>query len=329
MKRAFVGLALLLAFLAPALAEEVKVLLEVPAPGIRNVMWFPDGRHLLLKGRFYNVESHRYDERHLVYDIETKKATPTRFLKRGERLLPPPRLLCYARDENCYLAVDTQGRFTILDQAKGCQPRLFWYRSDTGIDYDETPLMEWPWWEVGERPSPSHFPSLYSLVSNSGRYYLKYVFDHYNVLENLWGPQPEASGDPYATLYRYAIAEHRPGGRDVYTFDDAHYVVGYDWLDNGGGRDLLALLVVDKTELKEFYRERISVEELPPNIYRLLVLEVVPFSQPAQHETAPQPWRSGPIILAEAPALDQSNCPDKIRLDLSQPVPSCSSKDTP
>ena len=50
----------------PALAEEVKVLLDVPAPYAENVFWFPGGRYLLLVNRDWSGNYRRF----VVYDVD-------------------------------------------------------------------------------------------------------------------------------------------------------------------------------------------------------------------------------------------------------------------
>ena len=76
MNRALLRLALSFTLLLiPALAEEVKVLLDVPAPYAENVFFFPGGRYLLLVSR----DPHDYNSvRFIVYDIEAKRWIPVK-----------------------------------------------------------------------------------------------------------------------------------------------------------------------------------------------------------------------------------------------------------
>jgi len=133
MKRAFVGLALLLAFLAPALAEGVKVLLEVPAPFTTDVRWFPDGRHLLLAhcaGEFSEEEEGNLPYgvcRFLVFDTQTKRSIPVKRAS-GRGNWQDPNLLHLAVDEgsNCLWAISAIGELFIRALPQGVLPFGEW-----------------------------------------------------------------------------------------------------------------------------------------------------------------------------------------------------------
>ena len=95
MKR-LLPLALFLGFAAsalPALAEEVKVLLDLPAPNTSDLQWFPGGRYLLV--------SHWADDNSIhsvVVDVDQKRWKPVRWVQNRNDLGPPPwtciRLYC-------------------------------------------------------------------------------------------------------------------------------------------------------------------------------------------------------------------------------------------
>ena len=124
MNRALLRLALTLALLlAPALAEEVKALLDVPAPYATDVRWFPDGRHLLLascSGEF--PEDVPYPNcRFVVFDTKTQEATPVKLANgRGNWQAPGLVHVALADDRpNCVWAVSTSGKLYSRALPKG------------------------------------------------------------------------------------------------------------------------------------------------------------------------------------------------------------------
>ena len=168
MKR-LLPLALFLGFAAsalPALAEEVKVLLDLPAPYTTDLRWFPDGRHLLLAhcaGVFSEEDEGNLPYgicRFLVFDTQTRRAVPVKLAsRRGD--WQDPGLVHLAMDSggNCLWAVspagelylralpqevspfsdwpDEKGRWIVTDSVQG----LFLYRYDPQSDryYDAGP----------------------------------------------------------------------------------------------------------------------------------------------------------------------------------------------
>jgi len=107
MNRALLRLALSLTLLPTlALAEEVKVLLDVPAPYAENVFFFPGGRYLLLVAQDGEYGNYR---RFVVYDVEKKRWRPvTAEAKRREGLGEGP-YVCV--DAECPFLVSVAGRY--------------------------------------------------------------------------------------------------------------------------------------------------------------------------------------------------------------------------
>ena len=109
-----VALSLFLVLLAPALAEEVKVLLDVPAPYAENVFFFPGGRYLLLVAQDGEYGNYR---RFVIYDVEKKRWRPvTAEAGRREELGEGPYVCA---DAECPFLVSVSGRYL---KAEGDEP---------------------------------------------------------------------------------------------------------------------------------------------------------------------------------------------------------------
>jgi len=105
--------ALLLAVFGMATATEIEVLFTIPAPYATDVLWFPDGRHLLLSscsGEF--PEDVPYPNcRFVVFDTKTRKATPVKLAReRGDWQAPDLIHVALADGPNCVWAISTSGK---------------------------------------------------------------------------------------------------------------------------------------------------------------------------------------------------------------------------
>ena len=97
------ALSLFLTLLTPALAEEVKVLLDVSAPYAKDVKWFPGGRYLLVI--FANYQEGDWNV--TVVDLKTGRWKPVQWVKSRTKLGQGPRL-CIGN--KCGHMVSAQGR---------------------------------------------------------------------------------------------------------------------------------------------------------------------------------------------------------------------------
>ena len=116
-----------------ALAEEVKVLFELPAPFTTDVRWFPDGRHLLLAhcaGEFSEEEEGNLPYgvcRFLVFDTQTKRSIPVkRASSRGNWQDPNLLHLAVAYGSNCLWAVSPGGELFVRALPQEVTPYLGW-----------------------------------------------------------------------------------------------------------------------------------------------------------------------------------------------------------
>ncbi len=242
-------LGLALSFL-PALAEEVKVLLDVPAPYAENVFWFPGGRYLLLVARdWHNVNYRRF----VVYDVEKKRWRPVTGEAKSRDELGKGPYVCITAD--CPFLVSVSGWYL---RASVEEPEC---RLDAKI-YTE---------QIGEVGFGIAAWSIEHHVAASGRYVL------YNVRS-----LPE---DPDSTGVAADVAILQvPNDRDVWfdvtsdhlstnpleTFpvlwrsEHAHPVTTASWLHPLlGNRDRLVLITTDRDDAWN------------KATYRLIVLEVV------------------------------------------------------
>ncbi|GEM90724.1 hypothetical protein [Oceanithermus desulfurans] len=145
-------LSLFLSLLAPALAEEVKVLLDVPAPYAENVFWFPGGRYLLLVARDGEYGNYR---RFVVYDVEKKRWRPVTVEAGHREGLGEGPYVCV--DAECPFLVSVAGRYL---KASVEEPEC---RLDAKI-YAEKQIG-WNGWGIAATPIEHH-------VAASGRYVL-------------------------------------------------------------------------------------------------------------------------------------------------------------
>jgi len=97
------ALSLFLTLLVPALAEEVKVLVDISAPYAKDVKWFPGGRYLLVI--FANYQEGDWDV--TVVDLKTGRWKPVQWVKSRTQLGQGPRL-CIG--DKCGYMVSAQGR---------------------------------------------------------------------------------------------------------------------------------------------------------------------------------------------------------------------------
>jgi len=245
-------LVLFLGFVAgslPALAEKVKVLVDVPAPYAENVFWFPGGRYLLLVNRDWSGNYRRF----VVYDVDKKRWRPvTGEAKSRDELGEGPYVCVTAY---CPFLVSVSGHYL---KASVEEPEC---RLDAKI---YTKQIGWRGWGIAADPIEHH-------VSASGRYVL------YNVL--ILPNEPHYTG----VAADVAILQV-PNDRDVWfdvtsdhlptnpleTFpvlwrsEHAHPVTTASWLHPLlGNRDRLVLITTDRDDAWN------------KATYRLIVLEVV------------------------------------------------------
>ncbi len=245
-------LTLLLALLAPALAEEgVKVLVDVPAPHAENVFFFPGGRYLLLVAQDRHSTNYR---RFVVYDIEKKRWRPvTAEAKRREGLGEGP-YVCVAAE--CPFLVSVTGRYLMVSPD---EPEC---RLDAKIYAEQ---IGWRGWGTAADPIEHH-------VAASGRY----VLYRAHILPD----EPHYIGvaadvailrvpeDP--NVWRGVVYDRYPTN-PLETFpvlwrsDPARPVTTASWLHPLlGDRDRLALITTDRDDAWN------------QATHRLVVLEVVP-----------------------------------------------------
>ncbi len=252
MKRILVVLALILALLSPALAEEGKVLLDVPAPYAENVFWFPGGRYLLLVAQDGEYGNYR---RFVIYDVEKKRWRPvTAEATRREGLGEGP-YVCV--DAECPFLVSVSGRYL---KAEGDEPEC---RLDSKI-YEQQ--MGWAGWGHAADPIEQH-------VAASGRYVLYRI-------RSLPG-DPDSIGvaadvailrvPEHPELWRSVIHKRRLSSDPLETFPvlwrsaHARPVTTASWLHPLlGHRDRLVLITTDRDDAWN------------KATHHLVVLEVVP-----------------------------------------------------
>ncbi|HGY10620.1 MAG TPA: hypothetical protein ENK37_11325 [Oceanithermus profundus] len=239
------------------LAAQVRVLVDVPAPGTDSLYWFPDGQHLLLINVF-NPTPGTQRLRFLVFDITSQKVTPVS--EEGELGTDGASTLCLANTGlGCYYLFSASGAVVRSSDPSLCTPAEGWRFDGLDLPYLMGTYAEF----VMDRPR-------FNLVSNDGKHYLAELGTFTKLEPNL----DLLPGTPYASFSVAAIAEHREGGGVVYRLPPEKYLAVFgQWLAGGGGRSLLALVVIPREEA-----ERMPVTggmEMNQK-FRLLVLEVVP-----------------------------------------------------
>ena len=101
------ALSLFLTLLAPALAEEVKVLLDVPAPYAEDVKWFPGGRYLVLI--LANYQKNEWSV--VIVDLGTRAWRPMQWVKDRKELGKGP-LACV--QAGCGYMLSAQGKGLVI-----------------------------------------------------------------------------------------------------------------------------------------------------------------------------------------------------------------------
>jgi len=274
----------------PASPEEVKVLLDVPAPYAENVFFFPGGRYLLLVAQDGEYGNYR---RFVVYDVEKKRWRPvTAEAPRREGLGEGP-YVCV--DAECPFLVSVAGRYL---EASVEEPEC---RLDAKI-YAEKQIG-WNGWGITATPIEHH-------VADSGRYVLYRVRSF-----------PE---DPDSTGVAADVAILRvPNDEDVWfdvinnwlstnsleTFPvlwrsaPARPVTTASWLHPLlGHRDRLVLITTDRDDAWN------------KTTHRLVVLEVLRPRAPASGKTTAAPpqraaaWSTRSIDFARTQKADAYYC---------------------
>ena len=232
-----------------AQAEEVKVLLDVPAPYAENVFWFPGGRYLLLVNRDWSGNYRRF----AVYDVDKKRWRPVTGEAKSRDELGEGPYVCI--DTGCPFLLSVSGLYL---KAEGDEPEC---SLDSKIQERQ---IGWRGWGIAAWSIEHH-------VSASGRYVL------YKVRS-----LPE---DPDSTGVAADVAILRvPNDRDIWfdltsdhlptnpleTFpvlwrsEHARPVTTASWLHPLlGDRDRLVLITTDRDDAWN------------KATYRLIVLEVV------------------------------------------------------
>ncbi len=295
MKRTLILLALILAFLSPALAEGAKVLFEIPAPYATDVLWFPDGRHLLLSscsGEF--PEDVPYPNcRFVVFDTKTRKAKPVKLAnERGDWQAPGLIYVALAYGPNCIWAISTSGKFYSRALPKGMAasggfmgPKgsrllvgkshgggatfLFTYdaRTDRYVNAGEYDLksdflglyyeekIDFPA-AVGRTYPPNLVPYIH-FTARSGRYAFERLA-HYIPVANEY-----EAGHYDGPSYDEAALIEVPSKRVLYRVAGDRVLVSYDW--SPAPAPLKVALLVAPKDLKKV---------TDPHERRLVVLEV-------------------------------------------------------
>ena len=243
------------------LAAQVRVLVDVPAPGTDSLYWFPDGEHLLLINEFSPEYQALTSFRFLIFDLSTKSVTPIESVPDSNSLRAEGSVTLCTLDESTgrYYLFSTSGAVVRSSDPSLCTPAEGWRFDGRDLPYFMAPEAE----SIMERPR-------FNLVSNDGKHYLAELGTFTKLGPNL----DLLPGTPYASFSVAAIAEHREGGGVVYRLPPEKYLAVFgQWLAGGGGRNLLALVVIPREEA-----ERMPVTggmEMNQK-FRLLVLEVVP-----------------------------------------------------
>ncbi len=281
MNRALLRLALGLALLlAPALAEDVKVLLDVPISDVDDLQWFPGGQYLLLSLWADDNTLHS-----LILDAQTGRWRPVEWVEDRAGIGKGP-ITCVSIGR-CDLAISASGRGASIPD----------YRYDPGCKEWITGYFA----RGGTAPGPLAFDTLTPspmAISASGHYaYIRRwvpVDDGY--YEGFWIIRLEAGDKPLWEAWSDALKEGRrtplvwevPPGRDVWT---ASWVY-----DPHGKPDRLA--VVTRAE-----------GEPDPGTFRLLILEVEPRQTSHRRMTSTEHQPKAPISFDSAPGFDLSACP--------------------
>jgi len=230
-------------------AEEVKVLLDVPAPYAENVFWFPGGRYLLLVARDWNNVNYR---RFVVYDVEKKRWRPvTQEVKHREELGEGP-YVCI--DTGCPFLLSVSGSYL---KAEGDEPEC---RLDSKIQEQQIGQSGWG---IAAWPIEHH-------VSASGRYVLYRIFalpgdpDSIGVAadvailrvpkdEDLWF---DVIDDRYPTnpLETFPVLWRSEHARPVTTASWLHPLLG--------NRDRLVLITTDRDDAWNLKTHRLVVLEV-------------------------------------------------------------------
>ena len=280
MNRALLRLALSLALLlAPALAEDVKVLLDVPISDVDDLQWFPGGQYLLLSLWADDNTLHS-----LILDAQTGRWRPVEWVEDRAGIGKGP-ITCVSIGR-CDLAISASGRGASIPD----------YRYDPRCKRrnDEDMLNRGAF---GEFVNDALLPFALA-ISASGHYaYMRRwvpVDDGY--YEGFWIIRLEAGDKPLWEAWSDALKEGRrtplvwevPPGRDVWT---ASWVY-----DPHGKPDRLA--VVTRAE-----------GEPDPGTFRLLILEVEPRQASHRRMASTEHQPKAPISFDSAPGFDLSACP--------------------
>jgi len=234
----------------PVLAEEVKVLLDVPAPYAENVFWFPGGRYLLLVNRDWSGNYRRF----VVYDVDKKRwRSVTGEAKSRDELGEGPYVCVTAY---CPFLVSVSGHYL---KASVEEPEC---RLDAKI---YTKQIGWRGWGIAADPIEHH-------VAASGRYVLYKVRslpedpDSTGVAADVAILQVPENPDVWrSVIYQYPLSSDPLETFPVlWRSEHARPVTTASWLHPLlGNRDRLVLITTDRDDAWN------------KATYRLIVLEVV------------------------------------------------------
>ncbi|WP_287370157.1 hypothetical protein, partial [Oceanithermus sp.] len=115
------------------LAAQVRVLVDVPAPGTDSLYWFPDGEHLLLINVF-NPTPGTQRLRFLVFDIISHRVTPVS--EEGELGADGASTLCLANTGlGCYYLFSASGAVVRSSDPSLCTPAEGWRFDGLDLPY--------------------------------------------------------------------------------------------------------------------------------------------------------------------------------------------------
>ena len=260
MKR-LLPLVLFLGFAAsalPALAEEVKVLLDLPAPGAEETRWFPGGRFLVVADWFDaqrdplgTVNTFGNDLRFAVVDLETGNWRPAVPVDSKDELGDRPWTCLGSHD--CTVLVSASGRFVKVERDdQECARARAMSRGDKVLDklfFENV----WP-------------PTL--KVSRSGEYVL--------IVGQGYPPDPDGhrgydyfdaqivrTGDGVSNWVDAILGEAEY--TVVWSLPDDRAILGGGWAyDHAGLLDRLALITADRRDPDDRATWRLLVVEVRP-----------------------------------------------------------------
>ncbi len=253
---------ILLALALPARGEEVRVLLDLPAPHANDLQWFPGGRFLLVSQWADDNSIHA-----AVVDVDNRRWKPVRWVQNRSQLGPPPWTCIHVY---CHLVVSASGTGVRVEDIYSDPACKSW------INDDRMANRMVPGDMLYDAADPRNIA-----VSASGRYALMRLMspgDEGPVFTGFWiirfDPGPleewEAWDRAIAEQRREPLVWELPGDRRVWSAT---------WLyDPAGGPDRIAILHGDRSLFEAWLQDtgRADLVRDYEASFRLLVLEVRP-----------------------------------------------------